>query len=194
MTRRLIFIFGVASIVFLIGLAGFLWLRSGSQKTIDREAVSQSPTTPAPRLSPATTVTPTISVSPVAGKKTTAAVDWAKSLLSRYPYKKDNLSGVLPAKREDEVWVVGFKIGSGGFYPTNQQGQQYAGVKNNYGDFQAKLADDALYTIQKGDDLTQTATATSPATIKDGDLVAARMTFADNFGLILEIRRLLTPY
>lgn len=174
MGRRLV----IGGVIFLalwaVVLGVFLWLRFGGEQQPVR--VGSSVVVPTPPL-----------VSPGAPAPT-GSQSWAEQMLSKYPYKKGSYSGTLPAKRSDEVWVVGFKIGTDNFYPPNQQ---YMGVENKYGKFHAKLFEGALFTVQEGDDLAQTAQATAPATIKDGSLVAARMTYANDFGLVLEVRRLI---
>lgn len=115
---------------------------------------------------------------------------WARDLVAMDEYKKGSYSGILPGSSKTEVWVIGRKTTPDKIFP----GTSYFAIKNNAGTFTAKTSNGTLYTYQVGDDnFGPTPNSTSAASLKTGDFVAARTTFSNNFGLILEIRRLIRP-
>ncbi len=194
MSKKLALWISVLLTLFLFLGMGYLWRRSNLSKISSPPPPVSLPPPSALKQIPITiTLTPApppqVAPPPVSGPESDEAKKWAQTMISTYPYQQNSLAGIQLAKRNDEVWIIGFLTGAIGIYPS---GRQYAGVKNKFGLFEGRLSNEALFTVQNGDQISWSADATPPGTINEGDLVAARMTFADNFGLILEIRHLLS--
>lgn len=112
---------------------------------------------------------------------------WAGDIVMTNEYKKGSYSGIFPGSRKDDVWIVGRKTA-----PDKKYTGMYFAVQTDTETYTAKTDAKTSYTYQLGDDLYFAPhTATSPATLKNGDFVAVRTTLANNFGLALEIRKLI---
>ncbi len=111
---------------------------------------------------------------------------WAGDIVATNEYKKGSYSGIFPGSNKDDVWIVGRKT-----TPDKKYAGSYFAVQTQTETYTAKTDAKTLYTYQVGDDFYSSAhTATSPATLSNGDFVAVRTTIANNFGLALEIRKL----
>lgn len=110
-----------------------------------------------------------------------------RSMLDKYPYIAGSYSGarqVLDSKTE--IWMIGRRI------KANIASDGYIGLENKYGNTYPAKSNSIKYTAQKGDDLEgANFHVVSPGSILIGDFIALRMTFINNYGLVLEMRELL---
>lgn len=123
---------------------------------------------------------------PASSPGATVSSDWARSMIQKYPYEPGSYSGILPARNPDEIWIIGKKTSSS-LYPSSI----YIGVTNAAGQYFVKISSDVEYSTQVGDEfLGSNPGPIQASAILQGDNVATRTTFVNNFPSALEVRRL----
>lgn len=116
---------------------------------------------------------------------TTSAQQWAEDMVRKYPYILQSHSGVKTSRLSTYVWVIGRKT----TLPNTPGG--HLTVENTYGAFTSKLSPEVVWSVQEGDNVVSSQSRLIVQNeILEGDFVAARTTYSNNFGLIHEVRKL----
>ena len=160
-------------VVLLLGMVGiYLWLRF-------------SPTSGIRQVYQPVRTELVVSPAPVdISNDKTDKVEWAKTMLAKFPYKKELYAGILPSKRPEEVWFVG----KGGLDTIDPK--TFLVIDLGGDAMRIKITPQTEFTTQVDADLGSDVEVASWSAIKLGDLLIIKATVEGENVIALTIRKL----